>query len=73
MRVEEFDYALPPERIAQRPVEPRDAARMLVHRRSADASEHLHVRDLEGVLDPGDLLVVNDTRVLCARLVGRPP
>ena len=71
MKVSDFDYELPPERIAAHPAEPRDAARLLVHRRGADTSEHRRVRELTEVLEPGDLLVVNDTRVRSARLLGR--
>jgi S-adenosylmethionine:tRNA ribosyltransferase-isomerase len=65
----EFDYALPVDRIAQHPVEPRDAARLLVDRGPSEPPEHRHVRDLPTVLRPGDLVVVNDTRVLPARLL----
>jgi S-adenosylmethionine:tRNA ribosyltransferase-isomerase len=71
VNVSDFDYVLPPERIAQEPASPRDAARLLAHHLRADRSEHRHVRDLDALLAPGDLLVVNDTRVRCARLVGR--
>lgn len=71
MRVSEFDYELPPERVATHPAAPRDAARLFVHHRAADRSEHLRVRELPDVLRPGDLLVVNDTRVRSARLLGR--
>jgi len=67
MRLEDFDYDLPEERIAQVPIEPRDAARLLVDRGSAPA-EHLHVADLPELLRPGDVLVVNDSRVIPARL-----
>jgi S-adenosylmethionine:tRNA ribosyltransferase-isomerase len=69
MKVDLFDFELPPERIALRPARPRDAARMLV----LDGAEtrDLHVRDLPGVLRPGDLLVFNDTRVIPAQLEGR--
>jgi len=66
-----YDYALPPEAIAQVPVEPRDAARLLVLDRARDAREHAVFRDLARFLAPGDLLVVNDTRVVPARLLGR--
>jgi S-adenosylmethionine:tRNA ribosyltransferase-isomerase len=69
MRVDLFDFELPPERIAQRPVEPRDAARLLAVRQSSLAD--LSVRDLPSLLEPGDLLVFNDTRVIPARLSGR--
>jgi S-adenosylmethionine:tRNA ribosyltransferase-isomerase len=66
--MDEFDYGLPPERIAQRPVEPRDAARLLVDRGPGEPPDHRRVADLADLLGPGDLLVVNDTRVLPARL-----
>ena len=71
MRVSDFSFDLPPDRIADRPVEPRDAARLLVHDRAADRTEHVTVRDLPRFLRAGDLLVVNDTRVLPHRLIGR--
>ena len=67
MRLTDFDYDLPVERIAQVPIEPRDSARLLVDRGSADPG-HLHVRDLPTLLHDGDLLVVNDTKVIPARL-----
>lgn len=73
MRTADFDYELPPERIAQEPVSPRDAARLLVHRLGADETRHLRVRDLAELLAPGDLLVLNDTRVLAARLFVQRP
>jgi S-adenosylmethionine:tRNA ribosyltransferase-isomerase len=70
MRVDLFDFDLPPERIALRPVRPRDAARMLVVR-GADASfEDAGVRDLPQLLRAGDVLVFNDTRVIPAQLEG---
>jgi S-adenosylmethionine:tRNA ribosyltransferase-isomerase len=67
MRLADFDYELPDERIAQVPVEPRDSARLLVDRGAADP-EHRYVRDLTDELRPGDLLVVNDSKVIPARL-----
>ncbi len=67
MRLTDFDYELPAERVAQTPIEPRDAARLLVDRGSADPG-HRHVRDLPELLRDGDLLVVNDTKVIPARL-----
>jgi S-adenosylmethionine:tRNA ribosyltransferase-isomerase len=70
MRTDLFDFALPPERIALRPIAPRDAARLLVVRPSAEL-EHRSVRDLPELLRPGDALVVNDTKVIPARLRGR--
>ena len=69
MRTSDFDFDLPPERIAQEPVTPRDAARLLV-RRGDGGLEHSHVRDLAAFLRAGDLLVVNETRVLPARVLG---
>jgi S-adenosylmethionine:tRNA ribosyltransferase-isomerase len=67
MRLADFDYELPPERIAQVPIEPRDSARLLVDQGSSPAL-HQHVRDLPSHLGDGDLLVVNNTRVIPARL-----
>lgn len=68
MRTQDFDYELPPERIAQQPIEPRDAAKLLVDRGAGRSPDHRHVRDLPQLLQPGDLLVVNDSRVIPARL-----
>lgn len=70
MRVDLFDFDLPPERIALRPVRPRDAARMLVVR-SEGPFEDAGVRDLPRLLRRGDVLVFNDTRVIPAQLEGR--
>jgi S-adenosylmethionine:tRNA ribosyltransferase-isomerase len=67
MRLDEFDYHLPEERIAQTPIEPRDSARLLVDRGSS-APEHRNVADLDTLLHDDDLLVVNDTKVIPARL-----
>ncbi|MFM8290681.1 MAG: tRNA preQ1(34) S-adenosylmethionine ribosyltransferase-isomerase QueA [Planctomycetia bacterium] len=66
-----YDYELPRELIAQEPLVDRAAARLLHVRRSDGTIAHRHVRDLPQILRPGDLLVVNDTRVVPARLVGR--
>ena len=71
MRVELFDFELPPERIALRPVRPRDAARMLLVRGQDAPFEDRSVRDLPDLLEPGDALVFNDTRVIPAQLEGR--
>src|SRR5687767_1569957 len=71
MRTSDFDYELPPERIASRPAVPRDAAKLLVVPRGGGTLEDRTVADLPALLDPGDLLVVNDTRVIPARLAGR--
>jgi S-adenosylmethionine:tRNA ribosyltransferase-isomerase len=67
-----YDYTLPQDRIAQAPVVPRDSARLLVVK---DTTEHAHAifRDLPNLLKPGDLLVMNNTRVLPARLYGHKP
>jgi S-adenosylmethionine:tRNA ribosyltransferase-isomerase len=70
LKVSDFHYVLPEERIAQRPAEPRDRARLLVHDVRRDATDHLEIRDLPEILRAGDLLVVNDTRVRSARLLG---
>lgn len=69
-RTADFDYALPPDLIAQRPAEPRDAARLMVVSRGTRALAHRRVRDLPALLRAGDLLVLNDTRVMAARLAG---
>jgi S-adenosylmethionine:tRNA ribosyltransferase-isomerase len=71
MRLADFDYDLPEDLIAQAPVEPRDAARLLVLDRSAKALAHHHVSDLPELLRAGDLLVANRSRVLPARVRGR--
>jgi S-adenosylmethionine:tRNA ribosyltransferase-isomerase len=68
MRLSDFDYALPRHLIAQVPARPRDSARLLVLSRSTGAIEHRLFRDLPEYLTPGDVLVLNDTRVLPARL-----
>ncbi|RMD62334.1 MAG: tRNA preQ1(34) S-adenosylmethionine ribosyltransferase-isomerase QueA, partial [Alphaproteobacteria bacterium] len=68
MRTDDFDFDLPRERIAQHPVSPRDAARLLVVGARLDDRR---VRDLPELLHPGDILVFNDTRVIPARLYGR--
>jgi S-adenosylmethionine:tRNA ribosyltransferase-isomerase len=68
VRIEDFDYRLPPETIAQRPAEPRDAARLLVDRGPHEPPVDRHVRDLPDLLRSEDLLVVNDSRVLPVRL-----
>lgn len=66
-----YDYDLPPELVAQEPLADRAAARLLHVRRADGVISHRGVRDLPEILGPGDLLVVNDTRVVPARLVGR--
>jgi len=71
MNLSDFDYELPPERIAQEPLQRRDQSRMLVYDRSADEVHHATIADLPRWLREDDLLVVNDTRVLPARLHAR--
>ena len=72
MRLEDFDYHLPKEMIAQEGVEPRDSARLMILSGEGDV-DHLHMRDLPRVLDRGDVLVVNESRVLAARVRARKP
>ncbi|KWV92865.1 tRNA preQ1(34) S-adenosylmethionine ribosyltransferase-isomerase QueA [Erythrobacter sp. YT30] len=71
MKVDLFDFELPQDRIALRPVRPRDAARMLVVRGDNTPFEDKGVLDLPSCLQPGDVLVFNDTRVIPAQLEGR--
>ena len=70
MKVAEFDYDLPEELIAQTPIEPRDASRLLVLHRQTSRLEHRIFRDVTTYLQPHDVLVINDTRVIPARLFG---
>jgi S-adenosylmethionine:tRNA ribosyltransferase-isomerase len=65
-----LDYDLPSRLIAQHPAEPRDSSRLLLTDRTSGRIEHRQFRDLPEILRPGDLLVLNDTRVVPARLVG---
>jgi len=73
MRLSDFQYALPPGLIAQRPLPERDASRLLLLDRASGAVAHRSFRDLPALLSPGDLLVLNDARVLPARLYGATP
>ena len=73
LRTDDFDYELPRELIAQAPVEPRDSCRMLVLHRDTGEVEFKTFRDIVDYLEPGDLLVANQTRVMPARLVGHKP
>lgn len=70
MRTSDFWYELPQELIAQRPVEPRDSSRLLVYDRKTKRVEHKHFFDITEYLRKGDVLVVNNTRVLPARIYG---
>ena len=71
MHADALDYRLPPELIAQHAAEPRDSARLLVYDRRDGAVRHRRFRDLPAELDPADLIVVNDTRVLPVRVRAR--
>ncbi|MEG1569960.1 MAG: tRNA preQ1(34) S-adenosylmethionine ribosyltransferase-isomerase QueA, partial [Clostridia bacterium] len=70
MKTSDFDYELPQELIAQTPIEPRDHSRMLVYNRADRSVEHLHFYDLPQFLRKGDVLVLNETKVIPARLLG---
>jgi len=70
MRLSDFDYQLPPELIAQQPASQRDASRLLVLHRRSDRMEHRRFSDLPQYLRAGDVLIVNDTKVIPARLFG---
>lgn len=71
MKTEEFDYHLPEELIAQTPVENRDCSRLLILDRKTKRIAHKRFYDIVDYIKPGDALVVNDTRVIKARLMGR--
>jgi S-adenosylmethionine:tRNA ribosyltransferase-isomerase len=71
LKTSAFDYDLPPEYIAQTPVEPRDASRLMVIHRETGQLEHAIFRDIGRFLQPGDVLVLNQTRVIPARLFAR--
>lgn len=73
LRVALFDYALPPELIAQSPAEPRDSSRLLVMPRTGGAISHHRFADLAAFLRPGDLLVANRSRVIPARFAAHRP
>ena len=70
-RTSDYDFHLPPSRIAQQPLEQRDSSRLLVVDRARQTIEHRHFSDVVELIPPGDVLVVNRTRVLRARLLGR--
>ncbi len=71
MKVSDFDFHLPAELIAQVPIEPRDASRLMVVKRSEQRIENYNFLDLASLLKAGDVLVINNTRVLPARLIGQ--
>ncbi len=70
MRTDDFDYFLPEELIAQTPMEPRDHSRLLIIDRKTGKLAHKHFYDILDYLEPGDLMVMNDSRVIPARLYG---
>ena len=70
MDISEFDYELPEDLIAQEPIERRDESRLMVIRKESEEVSHRNFKDLVEYLKPGDALVVNDTRVIPARLLG---
>ena len=70
MKKSDFNYDLPEELIAQTPIEPRDHSRLMQIDRNSGEIQHKHFYDLLDILQPGDLLVMNDSRVLPARLYG---
>ena len=71
MRTSDFDYTLPPELIAQTPIEPRDQSRLMVLNRDRGSIEHRRFSEIIDYLRDGDVLVFNDSRVIPARLRGR--
>src|SRR5713226_2112009 len=73
MKLSDFDYTLPPELIAQHPIEPRDAAKLLVVDRATGRFEHRVFHELPEYLRPADVLAINNTRVIPARLRARKP
>ena len=73
MKLSDFMYDLPEERIAQTPAEPRDHSRLMVVHRDSHELEHRHFYDVIDYLNPGDVLVINETRVIPARLIGERP
>src|SRR5512138_3844960 len=73
MQTSDFDYHLPESSIAQTPAEPRDSSRLLVLHRDTGQLDHRVFRDVGDYLRPGDLLVLNQTRVIPARIYARKP
>jgi len=71
LKISDFDYDLPTEFIAQTPIEPRDASRLLVVQRTSGSLTHRHFYNIGDYLRPGDLLIANQSRVIPARLLGR--
>ena len=73
LKTSDFDFQLPEELIAQTPLEQRDCSRLLTLDKGTGTVGHYHFYDLLRLLQPGDCLVLNDSRVLPARLIGRRP
>jgi S-adenosylmethionine:tRNA ribosyltransferase-isomerase len=71
MRLSDFDYDLPRELIAQKPVQPRDYSRLLILDKRTGQIGHKYFYDLPDILEAGDVLVLNNSKVIPARLVGR--
>ena len=71
MQTDEFDYVLPPDRIAQHPAPRRQDARMLIVDRLSGCLEHRQFNDFPSFLEPEDMLILNDTRVIPARMAGQ--
>lgn len=71
MKTSDFDYHLPETSIAQTPAEPRDSSRLLILNRASGEVEHKTFRHLSLILNPGDLLVLNRTRVIPARIFAK--
>ena len=71
IKLSDYNYQLPPELIAQKPTEPRDHSRLLVLDKKTGAIEHQHFYDLLNQLESGDVLVLNNSKVFPARLIGR--
>ena len=70
MKTDDFDYYLPKELIAQTPMEKREDARLMILDRKDEGIEHKHFYDIIDYLNKGDALVINDTKVIPARLIG---
>jgi S-adenosylmethionine:tRNA ribosyltransferase-isomerase len=71
MKTSDFDYHLPPELIAQTPIEPRDQSRLMVLHRANNSIAHHHFYDIANYLQSGDTMVLNNSRVIPARILGR--
>lgn len=71
MRLKQFDYNLPKNLIAQKPINPRDHSRLLILHKATGKIEHKHFYDIADYLNKGDVLVLNNTKVMAARLIGR--